>query len=1122
VPEDKRPSWVLILAYLTVALGLPSAAAAVKWHLVAAHPVLGAALLSAAAILVGLIGLGHEIWRKKYSDRVIDGISTRIEWRIAHFGRSYRKCLLADLRFVDQKGLPGRFFDPELNDVYVDVAMRRRDPHEVREIRPSDLADLPAAGQRSLIGDFLGRPKPRVLAVIGAPGSGKTTLLRHTAREMCLSRRRRSHRDLPILLYLRDHVATIVAEPAVALPVLVSSELTRYGLAERAGWLEHRLHGGECVVMLDGLDEVARQEDREAVSEWVRLQAIRYPDNDFVVTSRPLGYQSAPIEGAIALQTQPFTPEQVDRFVHRWYLAEERGRTGAEQRRRTSAEDRAVTRRAQERADELIARLRAAPALRKLTVNPLLLTMIATVHRPASVLPGSRAELYTEICQFLLWRSQDAKKLHVEPRGSQRERLMRILAFEMMARKVRDLSTADAITILRPVLRRMTKNVTPEDFLEDVAANGLFIERESGSRAFAHQTFQEYLAAAHIRDENRQDVLAGAVGDVWWRETTLLYVAGADAGPIVEACLAASSISALTLAFDCAREAGELAEDLREKVDGLLDEGLTHGDGPQRRLLTGVAVARDLAPVVETGAGTRVCSHPVTFGLYRLFLEDMTARGEPCLLDAPPGTERAAANQVVRGMRASAAVAFAHWANEVTRGTAYRLPTAAEIEDPAVINALAGQLTSSDHVWVAPARQGDLPRLQPLDEAPDPHTISTATIQRFLDLDFAGAPFALGIVPWIIHARTAARILLAYPPLDVDLPTGFDPGPVIDVLNLLADGAPQTSALIEDVARELTELSSTGLVQARRLVDELDRACRAAVRTADPRRTTATADNELRCTQALYLAGVIVHDLSLLREYEIARIRYFGDPYDAWPPGLSADLTCDLGLASAFGLGRDPGDDSGRDVQSLVHYADLHGGLNRRRSRRAARNRLEYLVIDHRFMDVSVPLLGNALSSVLDAQMLSSQHGNGTVQSAESAPSISVTLAQKFASLFLGLRPDYQVSADLLASTIPEAINALDNLIGAYEPHYSTEWASRLNRRFEELTAALLAGGQRIDAPLGRALRIMAFCLTAEADLRDPRGIGDAFRRIAATITWLQRRQSGDDPPVEALVLAQN
>ena len=36
-----------------------------------------------------------------------------------------------------------------------------------------------------------------------------------------------------------------------------------------------------------------------------------------------------------------------------------------------------------------------------MAVNPLLLTMIATVHRRGNVLPGKRVELYKEICQVL-------------------------------------------------------------------------------------------------------------------------------------------------------------------------------------------------------------------------------------------------------------------------------------------------------------------------------------------------------------------------------------------------------------------------------------------------------------------------------------------------------------------------------------------------------------------------------------------------------------------------------------------------------------------------------------------------------------------------------------------------
>jgi hypothetical protein len=43
--------------------------------------------------------------------------------------------------------------------------------------------------------------------------------------------------------------------------------------------------------------------------------------------------------------------------------------------------------------------------------------MIATVHRYRGALPGSRVDLYGEICQVMLWRRQEAKNLPIAPDG---------------------------------------------------------------------------------------------------------------------------------------------------------------------------------------------------------------------------------------------------------------------------------------------------------------------------------------------------------------------------------------------------------------------------------------------------------------------------------------------------------------------------------------------------------------------------------------------------------------------------------------------------------------------------------------------------------------------------------
>ncbi len=707
------------------ALIAPPSVAAILWPRVVAGHLSFAAILAAAyeGVVItagfagGVFGDLTALWR----ERLVERADLALRRRVSRFGQRYREFVLAEMRFIELKGLATvGHFTPELDEVFVDVSLAFRAPHQVPA---SLLAGLPAdITERHALQEFLDRPDPVMLAVIGGPGSGKTTLLRHTARQVCLARRGRL-RSVPMLLYLRDHVAAIVAEPGVGMAHLLRGTLGDLRNIEPTGWFEQHLRRGDCVMLLDGLDEVARQEDRTNVAAWVERQVRQYPGNDYVITSRPHGYRTARIDGAAVLQVRSFAPGQVTRFVHGWYLAVERHSTG------TEGQD--IARRVTSGADDLLERLDSAPALHDLTVNPLLLTMIANVHRYRGALPGSRAELYSEICQVMLWRRQEAKKLTLEMSGDKKETLLRGLAYAMMQQRLRDLPRDDVLAEFGPALRRVSRQVTAERFLADVSSNGLLVERESGLYSFAHHTFQEYLAAACVRDKGLVSVLANAVDDIWWRETTLLYAARADAGPVVQACLDSASVTALSLAFDCANQDSELAPDLRDRLDRLLETVFVSGTDPERRrMITRVLLTRHLHQQISTRDNSQICARPITADFYWLFLRS----AQHSVPHGPPLTKMGDKPATV--MYGDDVVALVHWVNDLTGGgTAYRLLSPAEIDETAVQRHLTTSTADgsdrslwlmSDHghpeLWVPPG-------------APHPQAIDAETLTAHIETD---------------------------------------------------------------------------------------------------------------------------------------------------------------------------------------------------------------------------------------------------------------------------------------------------------------------------------------------------------------------------------------------------
>ncbi|MBM7859349.1 NACHT domain-containing protein [Lentzea nigeriaca] len=755
------------------------------------HFAFGDLVMSAGVAAFGAaVAMGRELW-KRWRERLIDGADRVLLRWTSQFGQRYREFMLATLRHIDQKGLATIGpFTPELDEVFVDVSLAYCPPHQVPEgvvnRVPADVAD------RRSIKDFLDQPRPQILAVLGGPGSGKTTLLRHTAREV--SRARKSLRwRVPVLLYLRDHVNEIVADEDVSLADLIRGSLDKLKAKEPPGWFEQQLVEGDCVVLFDGLDEVARPEQRRNVSDWVERQTKQYPKNHFVLTSRPQGYRTAPISGATVLQVRAFTNGQVTRFVRGWYLATEKHST------RGTADE--IAARAESSADDLLERLSTAAGLYELTVNPLLLTMICNVHRYRGALPGSRAELYGEICQVMLWRRQQAKKLPSEIDGDKKEMLLRGLAYTMMRRRVRDLPYGEIVKEITPALRRVSRDLTPQQFLADVGSNGLLVERENGQYSFAHLTFQEYLASGYIRDKGKVQELAAGVDDVWWRETTLLYAAKTDADLIVTTCLRSGSITALSLAVDCSDDQKcELAPELREQLDRLVESALTPDISPdRRRLLAGVLVTRHLRHQARTAAGGRVCTKPVTSGIHQLFLQDTGERSRTeSIIDSPAP---------VTGVTAVDAVGFTTWVTAVVGGDAvYRLPKREELDDPIVSRALeSGNLSA----WLDPGPDGRSELWVP-HGVPHPHLITGDVLIAHVtqDIGRSGSTLNRLLLLQAVDSMRALRGTLKEAPhrtFERDRKRDFDRA--AELAGSVANACDRTHAiahvLAKDLAREL-------------------------------------------------------------------------------------------------------------------------------------------------------------------------------------------------------------------------------------------------------------------------------------------------------------------------------
>ncbi|MBA2393022.1 MAG: NACHT domain-containing protein [Ktedonobacteraceae bacterium] len=445
--------------------------------------------------------------------------------------------------------------DAELNAIFVS-------PHVALQ-EPTQSGTLQYASILALL-----KHSPYVV-LLGGPGSGKSTITRYLAWSHAAARLPSNAalldnipllpgKPVPLRVELHDFSEIRAQYPDTSIFVYTTEiVLGRMAIDVNTHMFDVLLKQNALLFLFDGLDEIADSDERRTLIDMIEDIAQRYRGNSILVTSRPVGYELFGFSKRWFTHAivQELDDEQIHQFLELWY-------NRVLQLAPLPYED-------QKELALLYETLKGNPRLHTLARNPLLLTIITTLHRTER-LPDRRVHVYDRCADLLLdtWsrrrgtneRWQDMQMT----RDVQRACLAHLgfVLYERFQEREKDTDSGagvfngDCLTLTqmqtevefflksRQLFSPEERQIEAERFLELMRTEtGLIVKRgrdESGEDlyGFIHRTFQEYFAALDIYfrqadpphpdlpGENANTILntflTSHLHDPYWQEVILL------------------------------------------------------------------------------------------------------------------------------------------------------------------------------------------------------------------------------------------------------------------------------------------------------------------------------------------------------------------------------------------------------------------------------------------------------------------------------------------------------------------------------------------------------------------------------------------------------------------------
>ena len=471
-----------------------------------------------------------------------------------------KRCQQLPLGILDEEFLDvNNGSDIELQEVYTDLDVvsipKKEDEDEKQYGWRLSRAE---SGERTPLMDAISQEKLSYLVLLGDAGSGKTTFVNYLTYLILEDQEKLPDilKNIPVIrLHLRNATKYLPKNRTSGFANMLWNtirdefiEISTKETGEKAfeQWMK-AICEQPSVVLLDGLDEVPESNERRkcllsAIQDFLSCLKM---GSRVLITARPYAYAQKDwnLLHFHSLAIASFNRKQIINFVSAWYKAV--------QGKGNDWEDKFIL----ERKKELLGAIFDSDRtyLGDLATKPVLLTLMAMQHASNGELPEDRAVLYEKAVGLLLkrWQRQRISGKRPEEDDTLDESIRNALrlgednlrmGLEKVALLVHEkqqnimqgnsqtwevLDSAEITkSELLEVFSNLFRSVNPADLIEFIEKrSGLLIAREDGVFVFAHRSFQEFLSACQILNDDPNSILERLDEDLdWWREVYLFAV----------------------------------------------------------------------------------------------------------------------------------------------------------------------------------------------------------------------------------------------------------------------------------------------------------------------------------------------------------------------------------------------------------------------------------------------------------------------------------------------------------------------------------------------------------------------------------------------------------------------